>query len=485
MQKLHDLFSFTPDRPLIFSSGEFFVLFFVFICIYGVIYKNVVARLSYVLLFSCLFYYKSSGLYVLVLLGTIFTDYFLSLLIYNQTNLIKKRIYLVLSLVISLGVLFYFKYTNFLLSNIGFFTGMPVKWLDIVLPIGISFYTFQSISYLVDVYKGEIKPQRNVLDYCFYMTFFPHLVAGPIVRAKLFLPQIRAKLKICNTTTNRGLYFIIKGLVKKALIADYIAGYNDLVFLNPENYGGFEILIAIYGYALQIYCDFSGYSDMAIGIAWIMGYDLGINFNSPYQAQSITEFWRKWHISLSLWLRDYVYIPLGGGRVPAWRKDFNLFLTMLIGGFWHGASWKFVFWGAMHGAALVIQKHLSEKTWFKKMYIFDFKPLAIVLTFHFVVLLWVYFRAESFEVASMMIAKVFSDFQWSFISIFVQNRTAVFVMIILGLFYQIVRIGWIDKIKTLFLYSNFWLKILVLLVTIQLVIQFKTEVVQPFIYFQF
>lgn len=444
-----------------------------------------VARLSYVLLFSCLFYYKSSGWYLLVLLGTIFTDYFLSLLIYNVKNPVQKKFYLILSLAISLGVLFYFKYTNFLLSNISLITGKSYDWINIILPIGISFYTFQSISYLVDVYKGEIRPRKNMLDYCFYMTFFPHLVAGPIVRAKLFLPQIRAKLRISNSTTNKGLYFITKGLIKKALIADYIAGYNDLVFLNPENYAGVEILMAIYGYALQIYCDFSGYSDMAIGIAWIMGYDLGINFNSPYKALNITDFWRRWHMSLSLWLRDYVYIPLGGGRVPTWRKDLNLFLTMLIGGFWHGASWKFVFWGAMHGGALVVQKHLSEQGWFKKFYFFDLKPVAVFCTFHFVVLLWVYFRAENFEVATHMIGKVFLDFDWSFVNVFIQNRTAIFVMIVLGLIYQLINLSWIERLKSFYLNSNFWIKMLVLLITIQLVIQFKSEVVQPFIYFQF
>jgi D-alanyl-lipoteichoic acid acyltransferase DltB (MBOAT superfamily) len=468
---------------MIFNTGEFLFCFIIFLSVYAIVYKHTVSRLLYVLGFSLFFYYKSSGWYLLVLMATIFTDYYFSLLLYRTKAKSLRTFYLICALVISLGVLFYFKYTNFLLQNISNLLQQPFSPLDIILPIGISFYTFQSISYLVDVYKGEIEPRESMLDYSFYMTFFPHLVAGPIVRASLFLPQIRQEVVIKNSDLNYGMYFIIKGLFKKAVLADFVAQYNDLIFGAPGTYSGFESLMAIYGYALQIYCDFSGYSDMAIGIARLMGYDLGVNFTLPYNAASITEFWRRWHMSLSLWLRDYVYIPLGGNRLGKWRAYLNQFLTMLIGGFWHGASWKFVFWGAMHGLALGLHKWVSGDN--KKKSTGLARAASIALTFHFVIVLWVFFRAETFEGAILILKQVFFDMDLSYVGPFIQTRSLVFFFIIFGLSYHVMDNRYFQQWKDAFRDTPFWFKVLVLLLVIQGYIQLRSESVQPFIYFQF
>jgi len=296
----------------------------------------------------------------------------------------------------SLGLLAYFKYTNFILFNWAEIAGGNFQPLDIFLPIGISFYTFQSISYVIDVYWKKLEPTKNILDYAFFLSFFPQLVAGPIVKAHDFLPQINKFKIVSKEEVYSGIWLIMIGLIKKAIIADYISQYNDLVFASPETYSGFENLMAIYGYTLQIYCDFSGYSDMAIGLSRILGYDLGINFNFPYKALNITDFWRRWHISLSTWLRTYIYIPLGGNRGKKWKTYLNLMLTMLIGGLWHGANWKFVFWGAMHGIALAVHKATKK--------ILDKIPNNIFsnffswfLTFHFVIFLWIFFRTTDLK----------------------------------------------------------------------------------------
>ena len=263
----------------------------------------------------------------------------------------------IILLAINLGLLCYFKYTNFFGMMIASLTGGHFEIRNIFLPIGISFYIFQSMSYVIDIYRGNIKPLQLFVDYLFYVSFFPQLVAGPIVRARDFLPQILQKPVVSKEMFGEGVFLIIAGLFKKAVISDYISlNFVDRVFENPLLYSGFENLMGIWGYALQIYCDFSGYSDMAIGLALLLGFRFNRNFDSPYQSATITEFWRRWHISLSSWLKDYLYISLGGNRKGRLRIYVNLMITMLLGGLWHGASWQFVLWGALHGAALCLHK---------------------------------------------------------------------------------------------------------------------------------
>ena len=310
LHNVGQMLTYDPEAPMLFSSGIFWALFLVFMPIYGLLRQRKTQMVVFVVLFSFFFYYKSSGLFVLMLAGTSLTDWLLSRAIARpgQSRAVRRGC-VALSLCLSLGILGYFKYANFFLWNFQAMTGGNFQPLDLVLPVGISFYTFQSVSYIVDVYKGRVAPTRTWLEYAFFLSFFPALVAGPIVRADYFLPQIDQNRHASREEIYTGLWLIMLGVIKKAVIADYIAQYNDLIFNSPGAYSGFETLMGIIGYTMQIYCDFSGYSDMAIGIALIMGFRLAQNFNFPYKSQNLTDFWRRWHISLSSWLRDYVYIP--------------------------------------------------------------------------------------------------------------------------------------------------------------------------------
>lgn len=344
--RLHDLLVYDPHAPMIFSSGIFLWLFAAFIVFYLLLQRRTTARLMFVTLFSYYFYYKSSGTYFFLLAIVTVSDFFIARLMERATVRWQRKTWVAVSLLINLGLLCYFKYTNFLCGFFASLTGGTFTAMDIFLPVGISFFTFQSLSYTIDVYRKEITPLTNLLDYAFYVSFFPQLVAGPIVRARDFIPQIRRPLFVSKEMFGKGIFLIVSGLFKKAVISDYISiNFVERIFDNPTLYSGVENLMGVYGYALQIYCDFSGYSDMAIGIALLLGFHFNMNFDSPYKSASITEFWRRWHISLSSWLRDYLYISLGGNRKGKIRQYANLIITMFLGGLWHGASWNFVFGG--------------------------------------------------------------------------------------------------------------------------------------------
>ncbi len=485
----HDLFGYVKDSPMLFNSGQFLFFFTIFLIFYAILFKNRLSRTLYVLAFSFFFYYKASGWYLGILLATLAVDYGLALAIHHARKKLFRTLWLIFSLCTSLGLLAYFKYTNFFLENVAMIRGEAFEPMDIFLPIGISFYTFQTLSYIIDVYRKELEPTHDFLDYAFYMSFFPHLVAGPIVRAKFFLPQLKEKIIIRAEEVQQGFFLIMQGLFKKAVLADYVAQYNDLVFASPSTYGGFETLMAIYGYTLQIYCDFSGYSDMAIGVGKMMGFDLGINFNKPYQALNITDFWRRWHISLSTWLRDYLYIPLGGNRKGKWRTHINLFITMLLGGLWHGPSWKFVFWGAMHGVGLAVhklwKKHVMPGEIQSKSWSMVWKAVSWFITFHFVVFLWIFFRADSFDVAWTMIGNVFNSMDLAYLQPFWDVRYLFVILLLVGFAIHAIPSKLFPKIEILYLKTPFLLKAVAFVLLVQLVIQFRSESVQPFIYFQF
>ena len=483
-----DIFFYEKGNPMLFNSELFLLLFTVFIGIYALIYQHKTARTWYVIAFSLYFYYKSSGGYLVILLFSVLLDYLIAWHIHQHPNEKERRFWYLFSVTANLLLLAYFKYTNFFLENLSFLTGKPFQFQDLILPVGISFYTFQTISYVTDVYHRNIAPADNLGDYTFYMTFFPHLVAGPIVRASHFLPQLTSKITLTEARTHAGMYLVLKGLIKKAIIGDYVAQFADLVFSEPQHYSGFENWIAIYAYALQIYCDFSGYSDMAMGFANLMGFDLGENFRQPYQAVSLTDFWRRWHISLSRWLRDYVYIPLGGNRKGETRQQLYLLATMLIGGLWHGASWKFVFWGGMHGVGLVCHKYFEKYT--RYLHIpagqqAGYRFLAGWLTFHFVAVLWVFFRASSFEMAGLVLQKAATEMDIRYLSPFLQGHALFVAVLLLG--YGLL---WLPPFRKEQVYERFaglplWAKAVVFLGVFQLVLQFRSETVQPFIYFQF
>ncbi len=321
-----------------------------------------------------------------------------------------RKALLLVSIVYYLGVLSLFKYWNFAVDSFAQLfaaAGLHVQptHLRLVLPFGISFFTFETMSYTIDVYRKEIPPADRYLDYLLFVCFFPHLVAGPIVRPHTMLPQLAETPVMDANQQADGMWRIAQGLFKKVAIGDFLAqNLVNRVFDNPERYSSLEVAIAVYAYAIQIYCDFSGYTDVAIGSAQLFGYRLPPNFDRPYLSLDLQDFWRRWHISLSSWLRDYLYIPLGGSKHGTWKTYRNLFLTMLLGGLWHGAAWTFVIWGALHGGMLAVNRWVSQHqtlgTW--KMP----RPLSIFLTFQFVCFAWIFFRASSFELAMLVLKRI-------------------------------------------------------------------------------
>ena len=314
----------------------------------------------------------------------------------------NKAVYLT-GIVIPLVVLGFFKYFNFFLSSLSALVGHDLGALKIILPVGISFYTFQALSYVIDAHRGKIAVERDFIKLALYISFFPQLVAGPIVRAADFLPQLREDRRVTLPNILYGMQLFVFGLFKKIVIADHISVFIDDVYAKPAAFHWTALLLAAVSYSIQIYFDFSGYSDMAIGCAKCLGYDFRKNFNLPYLSQNVTEFWRRWHISLSAWLKEYLYIPLGGNRKGGRRTLVNLFLTMLLGGLWHGADWTFVFWGGLNGLALCAHKALSRK---KRGTGTAGQLFCVILTFCFITLTWVFFRADSFPVAWALIKGV-------------------------------------------------------------------------------
>jgi alginate O-acetyltransferase complex protein AlgI len=484
LDRLFSQFAYNPKSPLIFNTGFFLLLFLVFLGVYQLLRNHHRARLLYVTAFSLFFYYKSSGLYFLLLVFSTIVEYNFARWIADSPSMSRRNMLLTLSLLVNLGMLFYFKYTNFFLSGYQALTGQPVPVLHVLLPVGISFYTFQTLSYTIDVYRGQIKPLRSIWDFAFFVSFFPQLVAGPIVRASDFIPQIPKKLFISREDMGRAVLLIAAGLFKKAIISDYISlNYVERIFDMPTRYSGIENLLGVYGYALQIYCDFSGYSDIAIGIALLLGYRLPPNFLSPYQSTSITEFWRRWHISLSSWLRDYLYIPLGGNRKGVVRQYINLFLTMLLGGLWHGASLTFVAWGALHGVALATDKLFQSvvkprSSWFTKL-------VGWFITFHFVCFCWIFFRAGTFEIATQVIHQITHALRPDLLPQVIASFRPVFALVALGYTLHFLPDGFTFQLEGALARRSVVTQAVLVTVVIWLVIQVKSAEIQPFIYFQF
>ncbi len=498
--KVLEQLSYHSENPIIFTSGLFFFLLLLFLPIYGTLRNKLKLRILYVLAFSLFFYYKSSGLHVILLCLAALSDFFIASAMYKSPDEVFRKRMVMLSVIINLAVLSFFKYFNFLgdtfimiLQDLGIMSGESAwsPW-NIILPVGISFYTFQTMSYVIDVYRREVTPLKSYLDYLFYVSFFPQLVAGPIVRAKDFIPQIYKKPLLTKVLYSEALALIMSGIFKKAIISDYIsANFVDGVFNNPALYDGLRNLMAAYGYTLQIYCDFSGYSDMAIGIALLMGFRFNINFDSPFQSTNITEFWRRWHISLSTWLKDYLYIPLGGNRKGRIRTYANLFITMLLGGLWHGAALRFILWGAMHGAALavhkayrnlmlrlgIIKEGVQAANW--KRY------LARLITFHFVVFTFIFFRATNMDTVRQMLEQITQHFDPTAILQFIDGYRLVFFLMVLG--YVLHFLGKKSELafRNYIEDSPFFMQVIMLTALIVLVIQMRSADAQPFIYFQF
>jgi D-alanyl-lipoteichoic acid acyltransferase DltB (MBOAT superfamily) len=484
LHKILNLFEYHREAPILFTSGFFLFIFLGFMGVYYLLQNRERWRIVWVTFFSLYFYYKCAGIYWLLHVVIVFVDFHLARWMEQTPQKRDKRLLLAFSLVVNLGMLAYFKYTNYFTELWNAASGGHLGPWDIFLPAGISFFTFQSLSYTIDVYRGQLKALDNMLDYAFFVTFFPQMVAGPIVRAADFLPQINRIPFISREDFGRGVFLITTGLFKKAVISDYIsANFVDRVFDSPLQYTGLENLFGIYGYATQIFCDFSGYSDMAIGIALLMGFHFPINFDSPYQSLSITEFWRRWHISLSTWLRDYLYIPLGGNRKGRVRTYVNLFLTMLLGGLWHGAATRFIIWGALHGLFLGVERFWKEINPRTPGSVRRF--LGGLLTFHLVCFCWIFFRAQDLNTVQAILSQIAYNFQPQIFLDFIDGYSGVLFWMAVGYTLHFLPKQMEDSAQGFVTRLPLPAKALLITLVAALVMQVKSAEVQPFIYFQF
>ena len=437
---------------MLFNSIEF-VFFFVIVLAIITIYKNKNFQHFFLLIASCFFLYFSNNYLIGLLIFSIILDFYVGKMIWQTSSKQKKKILLSISLVGNLALLGFFKYADFAIMQFNimgnyFDLTNDIPLLDLILPIGISFYTFQTITYTVDIYRGKLTPSKSLKEFALFVSFFPQLVAGPIVRASEFLPQLREKLEKNNGVSKLkqirihpinlklGITLMTFGFFKKMFFADNIAPLVNNVFADPIGLDSMSIMLGTLAFGIQIYGDFSGYTDIAIGAALILGFKLPINFNKPYFAISPSDFWRRWHISLSSWLRDYLYIPLGGNKKSKSRTYVNLAVVMILGGLWHGASWNFIIWGMLHGTYLAIHKLISDRfPSLKNNFFFKSKIgrlISILIMQYFVFLAWIPFRANNLEDAIYAIQKyVLFDFQASgVLSLIVENKLSVVLMIL-------------------------------------------------------
>jgi len=490
---------------MIFTQFPFWVFFMAVLLVYSFLYRKNALRNAFLFIVSIYFYYNCGGYYFVLLLWSVLLNYLTGLGIAKASIRRRKKLTLIVGISFNLLLLAYFKYaylltgwmnqllgTSFEVKNLlaiwsNDLTGAHFDISKIILPVGISFFSFQAISYIVDVYRQKAPVVRNILDFGFYLAFFPALVAGPIVRAAEFVPQMYRKYRLRKEEMGHALFLISCGLFKKMAISDYISiNFVDRVFDHPLLYSGFENLMAVYGYALQIYCDFSGYTDIALGLALLMGFRLPANFNSPYQAHNITDFWRRWHISLSSWLRDYLYIPLGGNRKGNIRTNINLIFTMLLGGLWHGANIRFILWGALHGAALVLHKGWL---YFFPSSAMNKKPLAsffgVLLTFHFVAFCWIFFRSANMQAAWSIIARIFEATPLNMIREMIAGYHFIFGVMLIGFLMHWCPAQWKEYIRGWYIMLHPVWKVLMAFLLFFVIYQMKSSAIQPFIYFQF
>lgn len=493
LEKIFSLLKYNPNDPLIFSTSLFLFLFFGFLIIYNLLWRNKAARIFLLIIFSLYFYYKAAGVYFLILIVSAVVNFYAGKWIAKADGFPIKRLFLALALILNLGLLGYFKYTNFILQIIADISKSNIDPLAIFLPIGISFYTFKSLTYVFDIYYDTLKPTDSLRDFCLYVFFFPNILLGPIDRAADFLPQIDREPFISKEDISRALFLIMLGLIKKVVIADYISlNFVDRVFDFPLRFTGVENLLAIYAYVLQIYCDFSGYSDMAIGVALLLGFKLMDNFNYPFKAASIAEFWRRWHISLSKWLLDYLFKPvqISSRNLKIFGNVLALVVTFFICGLWHGAGWNFIMWGVFHGVLMSIAlffKKPKEKL-YKFLRIHNTRFLRffqIVITFHLVALSFLIFRAKDFQNVIDMLDQICQFFHAEVFLQFAEKLPLIFGLLVLGYIFHFLpaKLGmWIQKIITA---MPLTVKVLLFVFVIWIAAQFKSADIQPFIYFQF
>ena len=609
---MEKLFSFDSSSPLLFTQFYFWAFFAIVYIIFALIGNKRLMRNSFLFFVSLFFYFKTSGFSLLILLFVTISDFLIAKRISQAHKQGAKKAWLILSIVLDLSILCYFKYSYFFADIIHTITGAEIKIVDIfaqlgnvfagremfsidaiVLPVGISFFIFQVISYTVDVYRKEIEPVKNILDFGFYVSFFPQLVAGPIVKASDFIPQLYKKYHLGRRQFGIAIFWILNGLAKKIILSDYIAvNFIDRVFENPLLFTGFENLTALFGYSLQVYADFSGYTDIAIGVAMLMGFYLPQNFDSPYKAVNPQDFWRRWHMSLSRWLKSYLYIPLGGNREASFGTYFwivlfaiigailsgswavsliflgigltviaishiskerkkniianlNRFITMLLGGLWHGASWNFIIWGGLNGAGMIVYQFWKNTGWHFRMLLvtllsaglivirhYNPAPIwnlltiwmlviyagfiiryiyhlckgskgqvlgtiwGVIQTFTFITFTRLFFRSgsnldpesaneEAWNTAKNMVNQIGGKWDTSLIPDICAAYWEVFALILLGMIIHWMPSRWKRWYRLNFALLPIPLMILVIVAAVFVIYQFITADVQAFIYFQF
>lgn len=553
MDRIYHIFSFNELKPLIFTQLDFWLFFIFVMFVFSFLHKKLLTRSIFLSVVSIFFYYKTSGIYVTLLIVSLFANYFLGNGIEKAKTNSSRNIQLTSAILFNLLTLGYFKYAYFFTESFNkmFHTKFEVVnqlsvWANgfagdgtfvekIILPVGVSFFTFQSISYVVDIYRKDIEPVKNFFEYSFFVTFFPQLVAGPIVRAKDFIPQIRKPFTLSNEQFSWALILITKGLFKKIILADYIAvHFIDKITDAPQAYPGFVSILAMWGYSLQIYADFSGYTDIAIGLSCLMGFALLPNFNSPYKAISVADFWRRWHKSLGSWFRDYLYIPLGGNKtgglatyiaslfififllfITQWyeliyvygglmtlyfivwfyfpfyknfiHRDLNLLITMVVGGLWHGASENFVIWGTMNGIALIFYNYWKKISPYENSTALIVRFWRIFVTFQFITFTRIWFRLEDSSEPLAMINHIWNhlDLKWDIVKLVFQTYSSVFWIITLGYFLHWMPQSWKDKGQDYFTKMNLGLKSIIIVICVFLMYQAISDTFKPFVYFQF
>ena len=553
MDRIYHIFSFNELKPLIFTQLDFWLFFIFVMFVFSFLHKKLLTRSIFLSVVSIFFYYKTSGIYVTLLIVSLFANYFLGNGIEKAKTNSSRNIQLTSAILFNLLTLGYFKYAYFFTESFNkmFHTKFEIVnqlsvWANgfagdgtfvekIILPVGVSFFTFQSISYVVDIYRKDIEPVKNFFEYSFFVTFFPQLVAGPIVRAKDFIPQIRKPFTLSNEQFSWALILITKGLFKKIILADYIAvHFIDKIADAPQAYPGFVSILAMWGYSLQIYADFSGYTDIAIGLSCLMGFTLLPNFNSPYKAISVADFWRRWHKSLGSWFRDYLYIPLGGNKtgglatyiasliififllfITQWyeliyvygglmtlyfivwfyfpfyknfiHRDLNLLITMVVGGLWHGASENFVIWGTMNGIALIVYNYWKKISPYENSTALIVRFWRIFITFQFITFTRIWFRLEDSSQPLAMINHIWNhlDLKWDIVKLVFQTYSSVFWIITLGYFLHWMPQSWKDKGQDCFTKMNLGLKSIIIVICVFLMYQAISDTFKPFVYFQF
>jgi alginate O-acetyltransferase complex protein AlgI len=505
MDRIGRIFTFQEQLPMIFTRVDFWLFFLLAFAGFVLLHRRLAVRNAYLMLASWFFYYNTSGTFLLLLIVSILTGFLFGRIIHGTETAWKRKVWIGVTVTIQLFFLVYFKYAYFFADiasdilgrEIGVMnhfavlanTVFHIDYFDvdrILLPVGISFFTFQVLTYVVDIYRKQLEPVRSFTDFAFYVSFFPQLVAGPIVRASQFIPQLRKESILTKEQFGAAMFMILKGLFKKIFIGDYIAvNFVDRVFGNPESYTGLENIFALIGYSLQVYVDFSGYTDIAIGLSLLMGFTLARNFNSPYKAQNVGDFWRRWHISLSTFLRDYLYIPLGGNRNGNTRTNVNLMITMLLGGLWHGASWNFAIWGGVNGIGLLVYKWWKRHMPWKKSEAQWAMAGRILWTFIFITFTRIWFRAPDLESANAFFKVVGSNMGWGIFPEFVVGFKWVLLVMALGFFTHWLSNSFKDKWRDRFAAAPLWVQVLITVVVVVIIYQSVSADMQPFIYFQF